>query len=727
MATLERIRRRSGLLITIIGIAMMAFILTDLLGNGNSMFRGDANVIGKIDGKSIDANEFSREMADYERRLQEQQAQNPQQQVPPNYTRKQIADGVWDQMLREIIMGKQYEGLGIFVTDKEVYERIKLNPNVQGAPVFQDQQTGQFSEALFQQYVNNMRENQSEDNAVDALKQWIDFEDGTRTDTKVRKYTAAIEKGLYVPKTMARMEYLLNNTSSTSKFMVLEYTSIADSTVNVTEADLKKYYNSHKEDYKSDEKRSLEFVRFDIQPSPADHADVTGALSALLKDQVLRGDTVRAFAEVEDDSAFAANYSDLGVTPIFYRKSNIPAPLDSTLMDQEIGYVQGPYLDGDSYRLTKVRDMRNLPDSVEARHILISFAEAASGKGNPDRPFQQAKVLVDSLLEVIKGDTAQFAELAKTNSDDPGSGAKGGKLDWFNDRTMVKPFSDFAFQGKVGNIKLVLSQFGFHIIEILNQGGSTKAIELITISRELSASNETYDIVYNEASAFASSIKSIEEFTPKATEGGYAPRPVTGLLPFDESVPGIGSNRELVKWVYNEDTKLGDVQLMSNNNDSYVVAILIDVESDGYTAFEKVEDQIRPLIIKEKKAELLAKKIKDAMTSGSDINAMATALNVQVKDQVSSLGGTQLSGYGREPEVIGAMSAVELNTLSEPVAGERGVFVVITSTRSEATDLPDYSIERDRLQQGVRPRVAGQLFPSLKETAKIKDKRAVFY
>ena len=722
MATLERIRQRSGLLIVIIGLAMLAFILTDLLGSGNSILAGSANVVGKVNGRSIEIQEFSNRMTEYERLV------NENSQQPRSFTRKQLADGVWDQFLREELLEEEYDRLGFQVTALELYERLKNNPNIQNAPVFKDQVSQNFSEGLFQQYVSNLKDNSATDpEAAKAYSQWLDFEKGTEKETQSQKYNKAIEKGLYVPKNLARMEYILNNTSSTCKFVALEYISIPDSTVSVDESDLKKYYNENKEDYETEETRSIEFVVFNIEPSAADKKAVEDDLKALLVEKTSNGDTIKSFLTTEDDSAYVVEHSDYPSPAAFFRKSNIPAPLDSTLFDQEVGFVKGPYEDGNFYRLTKITDIRNLPDSVSARHILISYAGANNGQSNSERPYIEAKALADSLLEAVQADTSLFAAMAKENSDDPGSGAKGGTLDWFDDRRMVKPFSDFCFQNAKGDIAIVPSQFGFHIIEILNQGGSSKAIELMTVSREFSASDETFDNIYNEASAFASEVSSMEEFSAKAREKGYVSRPLTNLGKFEENVPGLGLNRDLIKWTYNEETKIGDIQLISHNNDSYVVAILTDAADEGYRSFESVKDEIRPSAIKAKKAEILKAKFEDALKGSSDINAVATAVGAQVKDQVTTMSSSAITIYGTEPKVIGAMCSIELNKLSAPIEGNKGVYVVTALNRLPASDLPDYANEQTKLQNSVRPRVAMEVFNSLKDAARIKDRRAAFY
>ncbi len=721
MATLERIRQRSGLLIIIIGLAMLAFILTDLLGSGSSILRGNAGVVGKVNGRTIQIQDFSQRMEEYEAALR---AQN-QQQRPQNFTRKQLADGVWDQILQEEIMGEQYKEMGFTVTSKELYDRLKSNPNVQSAPAFQDQVNGGFSDALFKQYINNLRDQRLNDPQIaEAYQQWLDFEEGTEKAALNQKYTSALQKGLYTPARLAQLEYMRNNASSTANFLAMEYASVSDSTIELTEADYKNYYKENKEDFKSEESRSIEFVNFRIEPSQADRDEVTGELKAFLAPQYKSNDTIPAFSNAENDSLYAAERSDLPVAGLYYRKSNLPSGVDTTIFDQPVGYVKGPYEDGSYYRLTKVSAYKNLPDSVNARHILITFN---NGQNGAERSYEDAKSLADSLLNVVKADSTQFSGLAAQYSDDPGSGSNGGNLGWFDDRTMVRPFSEFCFHNEKGDIGNVPSQFGFHIIQILDQKGSSRTVKLTSISRELAASEQTYDEAYNEASSFAAQVNNVESFSAKAEEMGYSPRPITNLKPFDESIPGLGTNREIVKWAHDEESSVGDIQVFNNNNNSYVVVILTEAQADGYASLESVKERIEPLVIKKKKADQFKEKFKAAMGEGKDLNAVAQALNLEVKNQVSNFAGASISGYGREPKVVGIISGLPVNEISEPIEGERAVYLVQVTNRVDANELPDYQAQQSQSTNASRSNVPGKLFLSLKEGAKIKDRRAEFY
>ncbi len=717
MATLERIRQRSGLLIGIIGVAMLAFILTDLLGSGNSMFRADANVVGKVNGRTIESREFAMRMDEREQIIRQQ---NPQQ--AQFITRKQLADGVWNEIVREELMGEQYDDLGFMVSSRELYERLKANPSIQGAPAFKDQVTGQFSEGMFQQYITNLRDNKDIDaQAAEAYQQWVDFEKGQKELALQTKYNTAVEKGIYVPKPIAKSVYQSRSISANIKLAALEYASITDEEVEVTDADFKKYYNENKEDFKAEKSADILYVNFPIEASASDRKELQDELNGYIS----ATDSAENFAFSKEDSLFASSRSDSRVLPDYYREAKLPTGLDTTIMEQPIGFVTKPYEANGYYTITKITDKRNLPDSVEARHILISFQGLQGGNETRNQP--QAKALVDSLLEVVKGDTSKFSAIAKELSDDPGSGAKGGNLGWFGDKQMVASFSNFCFRNETGEIAMVPSQFGYHIIEILDQKGSTEAVKLLSINREIVPSEQTIDDIYSAASSFAASVTGAEDFTANAEEKGYTPRPATGLMPFDESIPGLGNNREIIRWangINSDETEVGDIQLFNNGNSSYVVVLLTDAMEQGYRSLDAVKEDIRPMVINAKKGEMLMKKFEGA---SGNIDAIASAVGTTAASQAVNFGAPSLGRFGNEPKVIGAIFGMNEGETSEPIKGNRGVFVVELTSKTPAAELPDYSQEQKQQQQATRGRVQGQVFLSLKENAKLDDRRAKFY
>lgn len=725
MATLERIRRRSGLLIMVIGVAMLGFILTDLLGSGNSLLRGDANVVGKVNGQSYDLQGFSKLMESREEIVRQN---NPQQ--AQFITRKQIADGVWDELLREQLLGEQYEKLGIQVSSKELYERIKSNPSIQQAPAFKEQVTGQFSEGLFQQYITNIEDNHDiDEQAALAYEQWIEFEKSIKAQTLQTKYNQAIVKGIYYPKALARETVMRQNTQTNVNFIVKEYSSIPDSTVEVSERDFEAYYKSNKEDFKSDKLADIQYVNFPISASAEDKVSIQEELGTYLLPEIIESrkivDTIPSFGMSEEDSLFAASRSDLPVQPDYYKPGSLPLGLDSTLFDREVGYVEGPYESNGYYRVTKIVDRKLIPDSAFARHILLSFREIENG--NQSRSFEEAQVLADSLLTILQSDTSRFAELARQLSDDPGSGSRGGELDWFDEKTMVRPFSNFVFRNEIGDVALVPSQFGYHIIEILDHKGGEDALKLINISREVIPSDETLDIIYGEASAFASSVKSVDDFGSMAEEKGYQPRPVTGLKPFDENVIGIGNNREIIRWAHKDETEIGDLQLFSNGSASYVVVILSDASSEGYRALADVKESIRPKVVNSVKAKTFSDELNSASEGITALKELADKTGLSLNSQTLNFSSAVISGYGSEPKVVGALSGLEMDEPSAPIEGERGVYVIQVFGRTPAPE--PANISGDQKQQAILTsgRVATEAFESLKERAKIQDNRYKFY
>ena len=725
MATLERIRRRSGLLIIVIGVAMLGFILTDLLGSGNSLLRGDVTQVGKVNGRAIELQEFSALM---EKREEGIRQNNPQQ--AQFITRKQVADAVWDELLREELFGKQYDKLGFQITSKELYERIKSNPSIQNAPAFKDQVTGQFSEGLFQQYISNIEDNRDiDENAALAYDQWVDFEASVKAQSLQAKYNQAISLGIYYPKALARELAMRQGTQTNVNFIVKEYATIADSTVSVSDQDFSAYYKKNKEDFKTDKLADIQYVNFPISASDEDKVAIKEEMSSYLVQEILESrntvDTIPAFGDAEEDSIFAASRSDLPVQPDYFKMDALPFGLDSSLFEQEVGYVEGPYEANGYFRLTKIVDRKFIPDSARARHILLSFREIENG--NQSRSFEEAQVLADSIFEILEADTSRFGELATQLSDDPGSASRGGALDMFDEKTMVRTFSNFVFRNEVGKVGLVPSQFGFHIIEILEHRGGSEALKLTDISREILPSDETLDIIYGEASSFASKVSGVEDFGSIAEERSYQPRPVTDLKPFDESVVGLGNNREIIRWAHNEETEIGDIQLFSNNGASYVVVILSDASDEGYRPLEEIKESIRPAVINSVKAKSFMDEMKGAAEGASSIQDVADNLGLSVNSQNLNFGSAVISGFGNEPKVIGALTGLAENEISSPIEGERGVYMIQVFGRTPAGEPADISSEQGQQANLTRARVATETFESLKESAKIKDNRYKFY
>lgn len=727
MATLERIRRRSGLLIVVIGLAMLAFILTDLFSSGDSLLRGDQNIIGTINGVSIEYQEFNSRI---DKRLEALRLQNPQQ--VQSISRVMLAEQIWSEYEQEILMNERYKDLGISVTDDELVERIKNNDQIKNVPAFKDQVTGQFSMSNLTTYVENLKDQASSDQeAAQMYNQWVDFEKGVFDQALLEKYQYVVRKGLYVPTKIAQELYNRRQENKTANFFGLSYSDIADSTIEFSEGDLKSYYTTNKSEFEAEESRSIAFVTFPVGPSNNDRNAIINELKSYLQPEIIKSrgrvDTFPSFQEAEDDSIYAIARSDENVFPAYLTKDQIKAPLDSTIIDQEAGYIYGPYENSGAYILTKVSDVAFLPDSVNARHILISYQGANNGQSTSTRPPQEAQALADSLYNQLKEDTTGFSNIAKELSDDKGSGAKGGNLEWFNRGAMVKAFENFCFLHKTGEVGMVYSQFGIHIINILEQKGSNRAVKLVEIRRFIEPSDDTRDSIYNKANEFAGKASAGEDFGAIAIEMGYSPRPVEGIEPMQEQILGIGQNREIVRWSYEEETELGEVSLFNNQNRSFIVAVLSGISYDGLNDFELVKSDIEAEVIKEKKAEMLVEKINSAKPTDGNIEAWAKAAESTAKVQALNFASSSLQDFGSEPSVIGYVTGAESGAVFGPMVGDRGVYVGKVNSVVPGEPLVDYTSEKLRLQTEMSNLAPGEILESLREGAIIEDKRARFF
>jgi peptidyl-prolyl cis-trans isomerase D len=733
MATLEKIRQRSGLLIIVIGVAMLAFILTDLLGSGNSILMGDAANVGKVNSLKISIDEFSKRLAEKTENYKNQS----QDFALERASTKQLADATWDDLLREIIMDAEYEKLGIVATKAEVFKEITNNPNISGAQAFRDQITGDFNAAMLTQYLANMRDEAAsgDENARDFLRQWIDFENAVKSQILTTKYNTAIQKGLYTPKALAMEDARRKEQNVSVQFVYLPYTEVEDSEVTVSEADIKAYYKANKEKYKNDEEtRDIEFVEFTILPSEQDIEDVTNDVLGLIEDKFQMNavtnemDTIEGFRTTDNDSLFVEMNSDIPFQNTYYKLDEFPAGLDTILWDAAEGTLHGPYEDAGFMNVAKVNKVISMPDSVKASHILISHQGAERAAETITRDFRQAQQLADSLYKIILDDPAKFETFNMEFSDDQVSKMQGGDLNWFKPGMMAQEFNDYCFQNSKGDIGFVLTDFGYHIIRIDEQGGANKAVRLATLSRRIFPSENTIKSVNRDAANFAANVHKMgKTFTEVAEEMGYFPRPVTDLNIFDENIIGLGNSRNIVRWAFDEKTMVGDLNIFDVNNQTVAVVNLSQVSPKGYSPVELVRDEIELKVKVEKKGEILKGRLRDGMKAATDVASLANNMGQTLRVNSAAFSNINFPGAGNEPKVTGVMHGLALGVMSEPIAGEMGVYVLYVTSIDPFEDRLIYDDEKNTMTTSVRNSVPGQIFLALKKNAKITDRRHIFY
>ena len=395
----------------------------------------------------------------------------------------------------------------------------------------------------------------------------------------------------------------------------------------------------------------------------------------------------------------------------------MPVAVADSLYNLNEGDVFGPYKDAGHFKISKVVAVKQIPDSAKVRHILIPFLGSRSANAEVTQTEDQAKVTADSLVAVLKSNRSKFPELVKEFSSDQGSVEKEGRYDWHPYNTMVPEFNDFEFEGKVGDLGVVKTAFGFHIIEIEGQKDKKKALQVGTIARQIEPSEATIDKVFRDASSFEIKVAD-KDFQEIATEAKFSVRPVNGIKALDESIPGVGSQRPIVRWAFETEAKVGDIKRFNIPN-GYVIAQLVAIHEEGLMSVDDATVSVLPIIRKEKKAEMIR-----ARVSASTLEDLASTENTSVRSASAiNMKSPTISGAGREPLVVGAAFGLNEGETSKLIDGTNGVYMVQVAKVTPAVELDNYQAAANRVEQQKSSVVNTKLYNALKEAAEIEDNR----
>ena len=688
MAIIGKIRERSFLVLIIIGIAILAFVLTDLFSAKSNGQQAPPS-IAEINGQQISPQEFEYKVQKGYENYQKQTKQELDER-----TKSSIRESVWAEMSSDILVGEQLEELGINVTSKELMDLVSGdNPHPQVRQAFTDPNTGQFNPSAVIQFLQNL------DNDEATKVQWVDFEQALKRNHRMDKYNTLVKKGIYTPSALANVKYNENNGALAFKYVYKPYTAIEDSAADLTESEISSFYKKTKSEYEQKASRKIAYAYFPIVPSSDDQAEAKQWADRMYGD----------FKTNSNDSTFVNANSDAGFIPVYYSELNAPVGVDTTLWDQDSAYVAGAKLIGSTWSISKIKAIKMAPDSVKARHILIS---------SQIRTRELAEKTADSVMMALQGGVA-FDSLVVLSDDDV-SAEKGGDLDWFAEGMMVKPFNDAAFTAEIGEYKKAESQFGFHIIEVTEKLEDVKKIQIATITREVLPSKATYADLFNQANSFSINVADMESFAAELTKNNLQQRSAI-LNESDNLVQGLDASRDLARWT--QDAKEGDVSEAKDVDGAFVVAIVENVDAEGFSTLDKVRNRVEFLARQEKKADMLSKELVDA----SEISELATKTGLTVENVNVTFASPSIAGIGLEPKVVGAAWSLTPGQLSQPIAGNNGVFVVSVDKKVDAGE-PNLSEIRLSESRGIAAKVDnGAVYNALKEKADLIDNRTKFY
>ncbi|SDR88811.1 peptidyl-prolyl cis-trans isomerase D [Formosa sp. Hel1_31_208] len=719
MAVLNKIRQRSLFLILIIALALFSFVLTDLFKNSDALFGGSQDVVATVNGKNINRIDFMNKV------------ENMQRQLGPNASSTQAMNRVYDQEVRRAVMNTQFEELGLTVEQDQMKDLLKQN--FSSYTEFQNE-AGLFDENKLTEFVANLKELNGERALLGNFQlnysDWVNSEKSIAVGAQERTYYNMVKAGVNATLNEAEVDYVLENATRDIKFVQIPYTTINDTLIEVTKGDIKAYINENKKQFEVEASRDIVFVQFNEEPSLKDEEDLKASFDSFINGKVVfdngKNDTIVPFAAVKIDDLtnyvnFAAE-SDVNYADTFVQKSALPATVADTLFNLNIGQVYGPYKDAGMMKLSRLVATRQMPDSAKVRHILIPHLGATRAAPDVTKTEVEARKTADSVLAIVKANRSKFPELVTALSSDTGSIDNGGVYDFHPSTQMVKPFSDFEFQNNVGDIEVVKTQFGFHIIEILDQKGDSKVVKVATIGRTIEASEETIDNVFTEASKFEIAIQD-GDFQEMAKERALEVRPVIGIKVLDEAIPGIGNQRPIVRWAFEEGTKVGDYKRFSVPGGGYAVVQVTKISKKGLMDPENASVSALNEIRKEKKAQMIREKI-----SATTVDEVAKNQNRPALTSAAvNMKNPTISGAGLEPRVVGVAFGMNEGETSGLINGDRGVYMIEVTKVNEAPKLENYQANANRLSTARSSAAQTQVYNALKETATIEDNRARFY
>ena len=696
MGMIESIRNRQTLLLTLIGLGMLSFLIPY-----DAVIALFGNTAGSQSAGVVNGDDVS--FLEYRTKVQQRSSLF-------NYTDNRAAQNeVWNDIVTERLYGDEFSDLGLAIT-KEEFDDIRYGDYV--SPwVSRTFYGGQVTEEQKDNWRQTFSAMYSDPN---GRAQYNGYADIITLKRMREKLDGLVKAGLAANSLEGKREFLRTEAKVDFDYVLKQYSAIPDTEVEVSDSDVRAYYRDHKDEpqYAQRAGRDLEYIRIPIAANFDDRKRSETQFEQWQED----------WEEAADDDVFLAQTGlnaearELELKADALNAESKAAELEAA----SVGTVIGPYFEGETIRMDKVLSKEAVADStVKCRHILLKTDDI-----NDDAQLAELEARADSLKRRLRAGDA-FADLVNKHSEDPGSKATGGEYEFKRGR-MVKPFEDFCFDNRVGTIGTAKTNYGLHLIEVLDQQWTADAITITRIEREVEISTATADEAAQIAMDFAIEYGSTEDFRNAADTLGYAIVEARDLQAGTAAITGLANAGEVVGWAYGAEA--GDVSNPFRIDGNYVIATLVRIKEAGVPPLENVEAQMRAGALKAKKAEMYLDLMK-----GESLADIAESVGSRVANATGvSLKFPSIQGAGGspEPEVLGAAFTMDLNTLSAPIQGANGVWVISATNRNDVAASGDFASEvkslNDRTYFRNLPLTSGapvRLANAIREKADVEDLR----
>ncbi|AWI25457.1 peptidylprolyl isomerase [Flavobacterium pallidum] len=697
MAVLSKIRQRSILLIAVIGFCLFAFIIGDLVQS--NLFSRSANNIGSVNGHDLPMDEFKTKVENVTKSSQ-------------GATQSQAVNYVWEYEVNNTLLDAEFDKLGLEVGDDQIIDILKQNPQIGQNPMFLGA-TGVFDIAKFDAIASQ---------GVEAKNFVTESKKDAAENAKKQIYNTLLRAGAYTTALEGKMKYKMEADKVSFDYVSVLFSTIKDSDVKVSDDEIIAYMRKDEKRYKSEENRELDYVIFEDKASKTDEDAIKAKMDALMAPRVEyvngKNDTIPSFANATNVAEFVNSNSDTPYDSTYIAKKDLPAQFSEQLYNLPTGQVFGPYIYNNGYWLSKSMG-REAGANVKASHILLSYKGAMRAAPTVTRSKEEAAAKANELLAEANAKPEMFFMLAMQNSDDS-SKQQGGDLGYFSKgaNNLTKKFADYIFANPIGKLGLVETEFGYHIIKVTDK---QDGVRLATISKKIEPSAETVNTVYNKAVKFQMEAKD-KSFDQVAKAAKLTINPSVKVRAMDENLGAIANQRQIVKWAFNKDTKVGAVERFEVTNTGHVIVRLKKVNEEGLLPLDEARPMIELKLKNQKKTALIKAKMK-----GGSLEAIAAANATKVQTVADrTLETASLEGVGLEQRVVATAMVTPANKLSAPIEGMSGVYVVKTTAYTKAPAIQSYKdyVAKLKVNNG---NTMQRISASLKKDAEIEDNRSLFY
>lgn len=712
MATLQKIRSKGPLLVIVIGLALFAFIAGDAW-KVLQPHQGKQDV-GEVNGEVLSAQDYQKMVDELSEVIKLTNGLNSLTEDQLN----NVKDQVWQSYVNNKLIAEQAEKLGLKVTDAEIQSIIDqgTHPLLMQTP-FRNPQTGMFDKDMLKKFLvdyANLNASQMPAQYVEYYQKmgafWQFAEKTLAQSTLAEKYQNLVTKSLISNPVAAEDAFNSRTEQSDLLLAGIPYSSINDSTVQVSDSEIKDRYNEKKEQFKQlVETRDIRYIDVKVVPSDADRKAVEKEVTEYSNQLA---STTADFGTFVRSTGSSVNYSDVPVS-----KSVFPADVASRLDSTNVNEVYGPYYNqtDDSFNAFKLLAKVSSPDSIQFRQIQV-YADTE----------EKTKTLADSIYNALKGG-ADFAAVAKIYGQTGeatwvnAQSWEGSELDADNSKfintLLNQPVNELA-NLNMGQANLIL--------QVMNKKSMQTKYKVAVVKCPVEFSKETYNAAYNKFSQFVAQNTTIESMVKNAEESGYTLMPRTDLSSAEHYVGGVRSTREALKWIFA--AKPGEVSPLyeCGENDHLMVVALDKIHEAGYRDINSVAEMLRAEIRRDKKAEKIMEEMKK-YNSIAQVKGMKDAVSDSVKHVTFSAPAYISVTRSSEP-VIGAVAAkTAANKVSAPIKGNGGVYMIQVYAKEKGSEKFDAKQEETTLTN-MAVRIAGnQLINDLYQKAKVVDQRYLFF